>query len=681
MDIRRFVHSSFGLSVLCFVRTLAFEGWSGFWRRLYSRSLIDTDASGVLSSTGDRNEDCVKASAEHGETVGVSILLIVTGKVVSSTACIEAVRSQVTQAHFDLFLVQFHNAHLRWSYLPDSTGLNEVPLPEFSIEADLLAHDAPWLSSDVVVLLEDTVVVQPDWLGALVHTFERYERAGVVGCQVLYSNGKMECAPSQDWDCSRGALSSDPRHSRNTFVTDADQICGDVFAVRRELFSGIGSLQAVLTSSLVRCRELIRLARLEGYLVIYQPEAKAVLMNQGLSGNAGLDDRDWLSRGSHSGPDTDIDSGLAEGLLDRIPGRLQVLVVDKYMVRPDRDSGSLRLENILRLLRELECDVTFAALNLEAPEPYVSRLQLLGVQVLCRPFFSSVKKYMEKSGHCFDVVILCRADVASALMSTAKRFCKNAQVVFDTVDLHYLREFRLADLRKDRLSRLLAELRRGQELSLIAQADKTFVVSPAEERLLAREAPLANVRVVSNIHNVYGRRRSFSDRRDLLFIGNFVHPPNVDAVCWFAEEVFPLVLTRRPEIKLLVIGSQAPRKILAQQSSNIEVKGFVPDVVPYFTHCRLSVAPLRYGAGVKGKVNQSLAHGLPVVATSVAAEGMFLEDGVSVLVGDDPARFADQVLRAYSDEALWTQLSDAGLAVMQEHFGFASARRVLAELV
>jgi len=107
----------------------------------------------------------------------------------------------------------------------------------------------------------------------------------------------------------------------------------------------------------------------------------------------------------------------------------------------------------------------------------------------------------------------------------------------------------------------------------------------------------------------------------------------------------------------------------------------VPDVTQFFNRCRLSVAPLRYGAGVKGKVNQSLAHGLPVVLTSVAAEGMFLVDGESALIADEPQAFADAVVRLYDDEALWNRLSARGLEVMEEHFSFAAARRALAEVV
>jgi glycosyltransferase involved in cell wall biosynthesis len=105
----------------------------------------------------------------------------------------------------------------------------------------------------------------------------------------------------------------------------------------------------------------------------------------------------------------------------------------------------------------------------------------------------------------------------------------------------------------------------------------------------------------------------------------------------------------------------------------------VPDVDPFFAGCKLSVAPLRYGAGVKGKINQSLAHGLPVVATGLAVEGMHLVDGESALIADTAEEMSEAVIRLHQDPALWRRLSEGGLAVMERHFSFAAAERAVRE--
>ena len=216
---------------------------------------------------------------------------------------------------------------------------------------------------------------------------------------------------------------------------------------------------------------------------------------------------------------------------------------------------------------------------------------------------------------------------------------------------------------------------------MIAQADDTLVVSEVERRVLAARGAPGSGTVVSNIHQIFGSATAFSERRDILFIGAFAHPPNTDAVRWLAAEILPLIHAKLPDLCCHVIGADPPADILASADDRLKIHGFVADVRPFFDACRLSVAPLRYGAGVKGKVNQSLAHGLPVVATSQAAEGMFLVDGESVLVADEAASFADAVIRLYGDEQLWDRLSVNGIDVMERHFSFAAARRSLEQLV
>jgi glycosyltransferase involved in cell wall biosynthesis len=116
-------------------------------------------------------------------------------------------------------------------------------------------------------------------------------------------------------------------------------------------------------------------------------------------------------------------------------------------------------------------------------------------------------------------------------------------------------------------------------------------------------------------------------------------------------------------------------------AEDVIVHGFVPDIAPLMDGCRLSVAPLRYGAGVKGKINMAMSYGLPVVATGVAVEGMHVRAGIDVMVADAPVEFADAITRAYHDEALWQKLSDNGLANVREHFSFDAARTALQRIL
>ena len=230
------------------------------------------------------------------------------------------------------------------------------------------------------------------------------------------------------------------------------------------------------------------------------------------------------------------------------------------------------------------------------------------------------------------------------------------------------------------LKRVAAQTRRS-ELAVIHDADVTLVVSPVEKSVLERDAPEARVHVISNVHKVVGSRRSWADRKDIFFVGGYQHPPNVDAATWFVGKIWPLVRKQLPDIQFHLIGSKAPEQIKALEGNGVRFHGFVENLEPWLDNCRLAIAPLRYGAGIKGKVNISMSRGQPVVATPVAVEGMFAEPGRDLLVAETAEDFAASIIRLYRDEELWNQLSVSGLENVRKYFSTDTARLGLSELI
>jgi glycosyltransferase involved in cell wall biosynthesis len=209
----------------------------------------------------------------------------------------------------------------------------------------------------------------------------------------------------------------------------------------------------------------------------------------------------------------------------------------------------------------------------------------------------------------------------------------------------------------------------------------TLVVAPYEQSLLAELVPEAPVLVLSTIHDPMPDGKPFAERTGLVFIGSFQHPPNVDGVLWYAREVLPRLRERLPGVPTYIVGSKVPPAVRALAADDFVVTGFVKDIEPFFTGCRVSVSPLRYGAGVKGKVNLAMSYGLPVVATSPSIEGMFLEAGRDVLVADDADAFAGAIAQVYRDEVLWNQLRAAGRDNIQAHFSRDVARSAITRLL
>jgi polysaccharide pyruvyl transferase WcaK-like protein/glycosyltransferase involved in cell wall biosynthesis len=362
------------------------------------------------------------------------------------------------------------------------------------------------------------------------------------------------------------------------------------------------------------------------------------------------------------------------------PG-VRVLYVDGCAPQRDRDAASVRLVSILCLLRRIGCSVAFHALDMNYSASRDGWMEDEGIAVLRPPaVWGGLTQILTSRGRDFDLIFISRFNLAQPYITLLRHFAPDATFIVDTVDLHFLRERRMAELTGDPESMRHAALIQAQELGVIRAADCTLVVSEYESRLLSREVPGAQVRILSNIHDVRGRQTGFDDRRDLFFVGGFGHLPNVDAVCWYAAEVWPRVRHELPGALTYLIGSNMPDSVRALAGDGIVVVGHAPDLTPYLDGCRASVAPLRFGAGVKGKIGTAQGSGVPVIATTHAAEGMHLESGRNALIADTAQGFADAIVRVYGNRELWTAVSDEGMENVRRHFSPDAARTVLEEL-
>lgn len=358
----------------------------------------------------------------------------------------------------------------------------------------------------------------------------------------------------------------------------------------------------------------------------------------------------------------------------------RILIIDAVMPDPSRDSGSMRLCHIIQLIRQMGWHVDFLPDSLHADAESIAILEAFGARTLCRPLLSSLPNFLHQHGSAYQGVMLCRHYVAWPHLPLIRRYAPAARVLFDTVDLHHVREMRAARQSGSAWRMRQACRSRRRELRLVQRCDTTFVVSSAERQWLEQSVPEADVRLLSNIHHVHPNDVDFEDRQDLIFVGGWAHPPNRDAIHWLAKEIMPLIRRRLPEVTLHLVGDlpEAARGSLRQPG--VHIHGRIPDLDPMLRTCRLALAPLRYGAGVKGKINMAMSHGVPVVATPMATEGMFLTDGQNVLVADTAADFAEAVVRAYGDPALWRTLSIGGIENVRRHFSFDAARDCLGSI-
>jgi glycosyltransferase involved in cell wall biosynthesis len=363
--------------------------------------------------------------------------------------------------------------------------------------------------------------------------------------------------------------------------------------------------------------------------------------------------------------------------------RGRILVVDHKTPAPDEDSGSASTFSYLQILSRAGFEVTFTPFNLVNAGRYTSMLNDLGVKTLSAPEWKSMNAVIMAFAPRSDLLLLYRAPVAMHVFNLARRVAPATMILFHAVDLHFLRMQREAALSGIKMQQDAASAVRKIELDLIERADASIVVSNYELNLLRELVPTATVYQIPILRETPPQSPAptpgLRQRSDFLFIGGYEHIPNVDAVRWFVSEVWPILQSRRFPSRFIIAGSKVPDDIAALASDKIEVRGYIEDLAPLFASCRLSVAPLRYGAGIKGKIVTSLSYGVPVVATSIAAEGADLLHDETILIADTPDEMADQIMRLYDDVHLWQRLSANGYQAFQDKFSLAAgALKVLA---
>jgi ubiquinone/menaquinone biosynthesis C-methylase UbiE/glycosyltransferase involved in cell wall biosynthesis len=354
----------------------------------------------------------------------------------------------------------------------------------------------------------------------------------------------------------------------------------------------------------------------------------------------------------------------------RYAGPPWVLVVDDRTPRPDSDAGSLKILNYIRILQSLGYRVASARVDAAHERAAADILEGLGVDCLHAPAISSIAEHLAEEGDRYDVIYSCRPDPTAQLLETFRQLAPFAKILFDTGDLHFVREERQAKLTGDARLFEISQWRKRQEFGIAAAVDCTIVVSEAERSVLLDERPELKVEVISAVHDIAQAPAPFDARRDIVFIGGYKHLPNVDAVRYFTQEIWPLVRTQLPGVRFLVVGSDPPAEFEALASDDVIIVGHVADLGACLDRCRVAVNPLRYGAGVKGKIVSAMAAGLPGVGTGIAAEGMALRDGEDFLVADTPTEFAAAVVRLYEDPATWTRLAANGLRVVEDRYSF-----------
>ncbi|MEI6135515.1 MAG: glycosyltransferase, partial [Desulfomonile sp.] len=677
-----------GLLNTCLRTLIVFknEGLDGIGRRIDSADLMvalpefaydPEKVVRMITGTGANPSVCV---ANSHIAPDVSIVIPCFGKVIYTLNCIKSLVTHSSKYSFEIIVVDDCSQDNTAGLMSRLDFLNNIRNKRNLGFIGSCNAGASSAKGKYLVFLNNDTIVLPGWLDELYDTFVNFPNAGLVGSKLLYSDGRLQeagCIIWNDGSASNYGRRDDQNKPEYNYARQVDYCSGASIMIRRELFNELGQFDEAYAPAYAEDADLAFKVRVAGRQVWYQPLSSLIHfegISCGKDGESGVKSyqsenlgklfqnwRDDISLLNEPGDDV---------VLARDHGvRARVLFIDHLTPEPDKDAGSVFTVNFIHLFTQLGVKIDFVSFyDPSHMGSYTHFLERLGVQCLYHPYFEDVKSHLQRFGDIYDLCVVCRAPVAASCFDLIKTYAPQAKIIFDTIDLNFLREMREADLKNSKELLLQALATKEIETRIIREADITLLHSEEEKKILAEEGLVDGIETFLWITDIACANASPQNRTNIMFLGGFQHPPNIDAVTFFVAEWFPLIREYLPGVKLLVVGSRPTEDVLKLASEDVQVLGYVKELGPVFQDVRVFVSPLRYGAGIKGKVIESLRHGVPCVATSVSVEGSGLNRGDGVIVEDDPHKFALAVRRLYTDDEDWTKLSRGGISWVTQNF-------------
>ncbi|WFN58388.1 glycosyltransferase [Synechococcus sp. CCFWC 502] len=634
----------------------------------------------------------------------VSVVVPVHNKYAVTRRCLAALAYAPTRIPYELIVVDDGSSDGTASALAEEAPGVQVIRHDYSRGFNQACHSGVAASrGDFIVLLNNDTEPCCRWLEELLEPFQRWSDTGMTGSQLIYPDGRLQEAGGivwgngEPWNYGRGR---NPHHPGVGYTRQVDYVSGAALAIRRQLWNQLGGFSPEFSPAYYEDTDLAFKVRQAGLCVRYAALSR-VIHHEGLS--CGTDADPSTSEGlkrfqTLHGPQfqrkwADAFEGerqpsfeAAELIKDRgILGR--ALFLDHGTPRPDRDAGSHAALVEMELVQALGYKVSFLPTNLAWLGSYTEALQRQGIEVLHAPFTLSLEQFMQERGGEFDFIYITRYTTVRDSLHLLHLYAPQARLIFCNADLHYLRELRqarAANHEPEATKALLEAVQetRRQELEAIRAVDLTLSYSEIEQAVIEAEClgQAATARCPWVVE-VVGEPTTLHDRNGIAFLGNYQHPPNRDGVTAFLEQVWPGLRQRLPDLELHLYGSglSAEQHQAWQQTPGLRVHGWVTDAAVVYERHRVFIAPLRAGAGIKGKVIAALAHGIPQVLSPVAAEATGLRHGGEVFIARQSSEWEQAIANLIHDDQLWTRCSQAALEHARSHYSRQRGLELMAD--
>lgn len=553
---------------------------------------------------------------------------------------------------------------------------------------------AKYADGDYIFFLNNDTQVQEGWLDSLIQLIESDQQIGMVGSKLVYPDGRLQEAGGIIWDDASGwnyGRLDDPTKPEYNYVKEVDYISGAAIMIRKKLWQTIGGFDERYVPAYFEDSDLAFEVRKHGFKVKLQPKSVVVHfegISHGVNVSEGIKRYQELNKTKFVEKWSDVlgqehfkNGECVFQARDKSKKKKTIVVIDHYVPHFDKDAGSRTTYHYLKLFIEMGLNVKFIGDNYYRHEPYTTEIERLGVEVLYNPYnFKNIDQWFKQNGKEVNYVYMNRPHISIKYVDLIKKYT-NAKIIYYGHDLHFLREYREYELTGNESLKKSAEEWKKTEFDLYEKSDVIYYPSDVEVQEIKKHYPNINAKAIPAYifdEKELSNQKVFDDTANLLFVGGFGHKPNIDAVLWFVSSVFPLILEKKPNMKFYIVGSNPPEEITSLSSNNIVVTGFVSDeeLIQLYNQCRMVVVPLRYGAGVKGKVVEAMYYQIPIVTTLVGAEGIIGSENI-LLIAETELDFARKIIDLYDDLESLKLLSKASIGYINENFTSKAVQKII----
>lgn len=536
--------------------------------------------------------------------------------------------------------------------------------------------------------LNSDTIVSAGWLKSMVDCLSHTSNVGIVGGMLINNDGTIQDAGwrilRNGWGHPIGNGES-PNDGRFTYRREVDCVTGANLLISKSLFDSLGGFDKLYAPAFYEEFDLSFRARRLGFKTFYEPRSRVVHIG---SASYGSDRRNELSSRNHK----EFSKRFAD-LLELQPSTVDnlfqlleigtsiatILIIDFDVPQPDRHAGDITMFRYISLMVGMGFRVILCPFNGALDGPHASNLERMGVMVIKE--FQNFDSFIEDNGMLLDKVMLARPNVADKLIDKIRSYSK-AKIYYYTHDLHYLRLEKEALLTNDSKTLSESKIIKEKEFAIFNSVDVVISPSAHEADIIKSNECVSCVEVMppyffESSELKRKKNNHFDKLSDILFVGGFPHKPNVDAAFFIVNEIMPIIWKRFPYVRLILAGYAPPVEIRSLSNENIFVTGQVPDLQPYYESARLILCPLRYGAGVKGKVIEAMRFGVPVVTTSIGAEGIDVVHKENILIAECAEEIADCAINLLDNSSLCEQISFAAFNLISDKYSIARAKNTL----